>query len=184
MIVIIPGWIIALITFPGTIVHEISHRFFCDIFDIPVYEVRYFIPFAPTSGYVRHDGSTKTWQILMVSMAPLFVNTLLCALLTFPTASYLYLEYCLDIHIPMTPVIAPLYGILQWIGTSIGAQAFPSNQDMKSVLMLAKKNKGKSRLPIKALSQIVIVLNFFSKIWLSFIYAIAISFILPIIIFH
>ena len=39
---IIPGPIIALLTFPGVIVHEFAHKLFCDIFNVPVYYVNYF----------------------------------------------------------------------------------------------------------------------------------------------
>ena len=33
----IPGFLVALVTFPGIICHEIAHKFFCDIAGVPVY---------------------------------------------------------------------------------------------------------------------------------------------------
>lgn len=33
----VPGPVIAAVTFPGVIVHEAAHRFFCDLGGVPVY---------------------------------------------------------------------------------------------------------------------------------------------------
>ena len=39
---IIPGFVISIITFPGVIVHELAHQLFCRWCKVPVYEVKYF----------------------------------------------------------------------------------------------------------------------------------------------
>ena len=39
---IIPGFIISILTFPGVIVHELAHQICCYICGIKVYEVKYF----------------------------------------------------------------------------------------------------------------------------------------------
>lgn len=186
MMVTIPGWMIALLTFPGTIVHEIAHRFFCDIFGIPVYEVRYFIPFSHTSGYVKHARPENIWHNLVVSMAPLLINTILCAIVTFPAASYLYLQFFHGIFIYNVSIeIGFLYLFLFWIGISIGAEAFPSNQDMNIVLELAVEEceSSSTHFIIWLLSKFIVMLNFLSQIWISFIYAGLVSLILPRIVF-
>ena len=55
----IPGWLISLVTFPGVVVHEAAHRFFCDVTDTPVYEVSYFRPRGKPAGYVIHGRPVR-----------------------------------------------------------------------------------------------------------------------------
>lgn len=40
--IIIPGFLISLLTFPGVMVHEFAHQLFCRIMRVPVYDVVYF----------------------------------------------------------------------------------------------------------------------------------------------
>ena len=47
----IPGFLIAIVTFPGVIVHEAAHLFFCRWFKLEVYDVCFFRVGNP-SGYV------------------------------------------------------------------------------------------------------------------------------------
>jgi len=44
-------WLIALVTFPGIILHEWAHKFFCDRTGVPVYKTCYFRLGNP-AGYV------------------------------------------------------------------------------------------------------------------------------------
>lgn len=39
---IIPGFVISVMTFPGVIIHELAHQLFCMICGLEVYEVKYF----------------------------------------------------------------------------------------------------------------------------------------------
>ncbi len=75
----IPGWLLALVTFPGVIVHEIAHRFFCDVTDTPVYEVAYFRPGQNPAGYVIHGPAKNLRAGLLISAGPLLINTVLCS---------------------------------------------------------------------------------------------------------
>ncbi|MGE0009671.1 MAG: hypothetical protein AB7F19_03945 [Candidatus Babeliales bacterium] len=175
MIFFIPGEFIALLTFPGIIMHEISHRFMCDVFNIPVYEVNYFKIFSKTAGHVLHGRIVNVKHNVLVALAPLFFNSIICILFTFPLTSVFWCR----LH-PYS-ALTPLYIFLWWIGISAGAQAFPSNQDVNNVITAAEDN---SHFGLKFLSYVIRILNFLSALWLSFLYAILISLILPTLIFH
>ena len=51
---IIPGWIISILTFPGVIVHEAAHMLFCRMRGVAVLEACFF-RFGNPAGYVVHD---------------------------------------------------------------------------------------------------------------------------------
>lgn len=175
MIIFIPGVLISLVTFPGVIMHEISHRFMCDLFHVPVYEIGYFNIFSKTAGHVQHGHVEKLKHNLMISLAPLFFNSILCMLLTLPFNSMLIIPVWTKSY------FTPLYLILWWIGISMGANAFPSNQDVNNVIMAAEDN---TYFSLRLLSYIIRLLNLLSTFWMSFIYALGISFILPIVLFR
>lgn len=176
--IIIPGELIALVTFPGVIVHEISHKFMCDLFGVPVYHVSYFTIGDRNAGHVIHQKIDSVTQGLLIALAPLFINSILCMLFTLPLFSAIYITGEL-LPISSLTYASFMYMILGWLGISIGGNAFPSNQDVASVLEIAQK----SYVIVFVISGIVRLLNFFSQIWLSFIYAGAISFLLPRMLF-
>ena len=51
---IIPGFLISLVTFPGVIVHELAHVVFCRLTKTPILSVCYFRLGNP-AGYVIHE---------------------------------------------------------------------------------------------------------------------------------
>jgi len=81
----IPGPVIALLTFPGVIVHETGHFFFCRLFRLAVFDVCFF-RFGNPAGYVIHERTDNFKALFFVSMGPFFVNTLLC--MVFCTAAF------------------------------------------------------------------------------------------------
>jgi len=173
----IPGWLISLATFPGVIVHEIAHRFFADLADVPVYKICYFRVGNP-AGYVIHQPAKTLRQSFLISIGPLIVNTILCALITF-TAVF-----------PIIYLDEQSYGgvflLLAWVGYSIGMHAFPSNEDMNNFLATVKNTKERGLLLLAAkvsalLLQLANALRFF---WFDLIYAYAVSMILPWFILH
>ncbi|CDK30425.1 metalloprotease family protein [Candidatus Babela massiliensis] len=131
---IIPGPIIALLTFPGVIVHEFAHKLFCDIFNVPVYYVNYFIPLSDQAGRVIHKNTDNFWTLFFISVAPLIVNSLLCMLFTFPFAS----TYFLGTDTVWYSNSTILNILITWLGYSIGFHAIPSNQDVKNLDKYAK----------------------------------------------
>lgn len=170
----IPGWLISIITFPGVIVHEIAHRFFCDVAKVPVYDICYF-RFGNPAGYVSHGEVNGIKKSFLISIGPLIVNSLLCMLLTMPLVFPMF--------ILGAKTTSPVFGILAWIGFSIGMHAFPSNHDMNNFTHEVKTSKQKGILYLIALpfALIIKIANILSVVWFDLIYAVGISFILPMI---
>ena len=79
----IPGFIIALLTFPGVIVHELAHQFFCRLLKVPVFKVCY-IRVGNPSGYVIHEHPHSPWKSLLIGYGPLLVNSIVGTLIAFP----------------------------------------------------------------------------------------------------
>src|SRR6478752_1138976 len=86
---IIPGFLITLLTFPGVIVHELAHQLFCRLYKVPVFEVVY-IRMGNPAGYVLHEKPASKWHSIMISIGPFFVNTILGALIALPAALPVY----------------------------------------------------------------------------------------------
>ena len=168
-----PGWLIALATFPGVIVHEIAHRFFCDVTDTPVYEVAYFRPGQNPAGYVVHGQPRSVKAGLLISAGPLLINTVLCAVLTF-TVAYELIVLDSGLHDPVLIVLA-------WLGYSIGMHAFPSRQDAASFTaqVHAARGHGVVLLAARAASALITLANALRVIWFDAIYAVAVSLALP-----
>ncbi len=161
--VIIPGFIVSLLTFPGVVVHEWAHKIACNFFGVRVLKIAYFIfnfsLVGGEAGYVIHERPSRYLESLCISAAPLFVNTavtLVCGLLAYTS------------HIHRA---GPLEALFLWLGFSIGVHAFPSNQDMANV----NQHANREHFLIGALSQtlyaVMIVLNFLKRFWLDFVYA-------------
>ena len=170
--IIIPGWLVSLATFPGIIVHEIAHRLFCDLAKVPVYNVCYFRIGNP-AGYVIHGPVKELKSSLLISIGPLIVNTVLCALLTFSATFPISILEAENHNI--------VFKILIWLGFSIGMHAFPSNEDMESFLQAVKNTNQKGILLIfaKIFACLIKVANFLRCAWFDFFYALGISMILP-----
>jgi hypothetical protein len=75
----IPGQLIAVVTFPGVIVHEAAHLLFCRWLKLAVLDVCFFQVGNP-AGYVIHEPGKDFKSAFLVSMGPFFVNTVLCVL--------------------------------------------------------------------------------------------------------
>ncbi len=114
------GEFIALITFPGVIILEISHRFMCDVFKVPVYKIDYFNLFSEKSGPVQHEQIHKLRHNLIIALEPLLFNSILCMLFTLPFISLITIQVHPDTY------FMPLYLLLAWIGKSMHANAFPA----------------------------------------------------------
>jgi len=109
----IPGKLIAILTFPGVIVHEAGHRLFCSLAGVRVYKTCYFRLGNP-AGHVIHGPAQSYGAGFLICVAPFIVNTAI-ALLIFSIA----------VNVSSTAIALPLY----WLGISIGMHAFPSSGD-------------------------------------------------------
>lgn len=169
---IIPGFLIAAVTFPGVIVHEFAHQLFCRLFGVPVYDVVYFQMKNP-SGYVAHEPTEKPLASFMISVGPFIVNTLLGMLIVFPAAVELFR---FEVYQNL------LVLLLGWLGISILMHAFPSTGDAKVVVQAILKNPDVN-LAVKVVTAPVIGLVYLgalgSMMWLDLIYAVFMAMVLP-----
>jgi len=168
--IIIPGWLIALVTFPGVIVHEAAHMLFCKIRGLAVLDVCFFRMGNP-SGYVIHENPQKASQQIWIGVGPFLVNTVLGALVAFPGA------------IPVLKFGAgrPLDFLFIWLGISIAMHAFPSTGDAKSIWRTVSSGQvpwlGKLiAIPIVSLIYLGAIGSMF---WLDVLYGAAVALALP-----
>jgi hypothetical protein len=120
----IPGFLIAIVTFPGIVAHEVGHRFFCDLAGVPVYEVCYFRAGNP-SGYVVHAPAASLGASFLITIGPLIVNTVLCAVISFTPI----ISLNLDVADP-----PGVFFLLLWLGISIGMHALPERPGRREFL--------------------------------------------------
>ncbi|HWR16975.1 MAG TPA: metalloprotease family protein [Terriglobales bacterium] len=173
--VIIPGFLIALATFPGVIIHEAAHLLFCRMTGLAVFDVKFFQLSNP-AGYVIHEQTDDFKKTFLVSMGPFFVNTLLC------------LVFCLAAFLPIWELKIDDYlgYFFYWLGISIGMHAFPSTVDLKHIWKLAPQYAKKGNLLAILSYPIVVVLyplNFLRVVWADLGYGLAVGILGPLAIF-
>lgn len=169
--ILIPGQLVALATFPGIIVHEVAHMWFCKLRALAVLDVCFF-RFGNPAGYVAHEETENFNTAFLVSMGPFIVNSLLCIFI------------CLPAFLPMRVfgVESPLSYFLLWLGISIGMHAFPSTGDGYALYRHARKAASSANilailsLPLVGL---IYLANIGSVFWLDYIYGAAIGLGLP-----
>lgn len=151
--------IIAILTFPGIIVHESAHKLLCDLAHVPVHKVCYFRLGNP-SGYVIHEQPDSYGKALLIDTAPFLFNSLVAVILFF-----------------MAVILPPssLTYILCWLGISIAMHSFPSSGDADTLWNQSKSSWKKNPLallgfPIVGLIKLAALL---SRVWFDLLYAIA-----------
>lgn len=169
---IIPGFLISWLTFPGVMIHEAAHLLFCRLFRVPVYEVRYF-RFGNPAGYVIHKEPHDFRATFFISLGPFFLNSVFCVL------------FCSAAFAPIwvLKVEDPLAYFFAWLGLSMGMNAFPSTTDLNHIWRLAPENaKRGNLLAIFSYPVVVVlyVLNFGRIVWADLGYGIAIGFLGPL----
>lgn len=173
----IPGQVIAALTFPGVIIHESAHLFFCKLFRLRVFNVSFFRFGGNPAGYVIHENSENFTALFFVSMGPFLLNTVLCVV--FCTAAFL--------PVWELKVADPLAYFFYWLGLSIGMHAFPSTTDLahlwKAAPALAKKGNLLALVSLP-LSAVLVVLNYGRVVWADLGYGIAVGVLGPIAIFR
>jgi hypothetical protein len=167
----IPGILVALLTFPGVIVHEAAHMLFCKWRNVVVLDVCFF-RFGNPAGYVAHDEIKDFTTSFLVSVGPFIINSLLCILI------------CLPAYVPVKVfgLNHPLSFVLLWLGVSIGMHAFPSMQDGTCLWNAAKKAAATGNLLAIVSFPLVVLIyaaNLLSFFWLDYFYGLALGFGLP-----
>ncbi len=171
--IIIPGWLIAIATFPGIIVHEAAHMLFCRLRGVAVLDVR-FLQFANPPGYVLHAAPGDFTSHFLISIGPFIVNTVLCLVLCFPAF----------MRVNVFEIEDPLSYALIWLGISIGMHAFPSNQDA-SQLWHAAAQAARNFHPLAILSFPLVIAVYVANVlrffWFDLIYGVAVGLGLPLL---
>lgn len=166
---IIPGFIISLLTFPGVILHEWSHKFFCDRAGIPVYEVKYF-RFGNPAGYVKHGQITRYRDAFLVTIAPFLVNSLFAMIMfLFP------ILYKNDI----------VNYVFMWLGISFGLHAFPSDGDAKNLWGHSKRMWRQNPVALAGFPVVVIIAicNLLRRVGFGALYAFGLFFLTLILVY-
>ena len=182
----IPGVLISIVTFPGVIMHELSHQIFCRLRRVPVYEVKYFQVQNPC-GYVVHEPSDNPFTTFIISIGPFIFNTIIGALMLMP-ASVVMSEFGLfnsirRSNIDPSSLLSYLPMLLvYWLGVSILMHAFPSTGDAKVLVESILKNKDVNiftRVLVAPFVGFIYLGAIGSVVWLDFGYALLIAFLLP-----
>jgi len=167
----IPGFVVAIITFPGVIVHEAAHMLFCKLRGVAVLDVCFFRIVNP-SGYVLHEEIENFGTAFLISVGPFVINSLLCILICSPAF----------VPVRVFGVKNPLSYFLLWLGISIGMHAFPSTGDAKALLYNAKKAIASGNIFAVVAYPIVLLIyaaNIASIFWADYLYGLAIGLGLP-----
>ena len=133
---VLVGYIFCL----GIIAHEASHRLFCSLFGVKVRETKLFFverkrtpegEYAQIGGYVDCEEISSLITCLFLGIAPLIINGLIVALL------YYY-----------WPLLGttPYYGLLIFVGISLGIGARPSKEDLTLWIQAVKRAPKRSIL--------------------------------------
>lgn len=173
--IIIPGFLIDILTFPGIIVHEAAHLLFCKLGGVAVKEVCYFRIGNP-AGYVVHEEIEDFTSAFFVSVGPFIINSLVCIAVCVPAH---YLMRITGGHFKLSL-------FMMWLGLSVGKHAFPSSGDAAHLFYYTKKEaRSGNRLawlgfPLVTLIYIVNLLSFF---WADLAYSIVLGIGLPLLFF-
>jgi len=171
----IPGFVIAILTFPGVIVHETAHMLFCRLRGVKVLEACFFRVGNP-AGYIVHETTEDFTSTFLIAVGPFFVNTLLCLFLCLP-AFIPYQVFGRDQD--------PLVLFQLWLGVSIGMHAFPSTGDARNLWahakVAAREGNALARFsyPLVGFIWLANILSFF---WFDAIYGIAVGIGLPMLV--
>ena len=157
MLLLMRAKFIALLMFPGRILHEISHRFFCDVTTVPVYAIRYFILHhdSKTGGCVTHEHTNSLRKAFLIGCGPLIINSIVCMVLTLPFGTSYVLGT--DFIKPQSPMMNYAHNFVTWFGLCAGIYAMPSNQDIEQIIDLS--NSAGSRLFTYPFISLVYIMN-------------------------
>ena len=173
--IIIPGFLISILTFPGVIVHEAAHMLFCRIRGVRVLDACFFRVGNP-AGYVVHEATPDFTSTFLICVGPFIVNSILCLLLCLPA----FVPYKL-----FDREDDPLVLFQLWLGISIGMHAFPSTGDAR-ILWDHAREKAKERNLLAWMSYplvgFIYLANLLSFFWFDALYGIALGIGLPTLI--
>ena len=167
---VIPGFIISMLTFPGVIMHEFIHQLFCRIAGVAVLEVCYFRLSNP-AGYIIHESPRNAKQCILIGFGPFIVSTLMGVIIAMPS---------------VIPVIKLSAGtafdfFLIWLGVSIAMHSFPSIQDAKKLWEAVSGGTNRLKFISVPTAALIYAGAYGAAVWLDLIYGIGVAIFLPTI---
>ena len=123
--ILIPGELIAILTFPGVILHEFAHKLACSLVGVKVLHTCYFQLKNPC-GYVIHEPSKTIFESFLITIAPIIV--------CYGCASIVIL--C--IH-DLTSGLVWWFGM--WVAFSFAMHALSSNEDIANLWAFLRGNE-------------------------------------------
>jgi hypothetical protein len=153
------GALIALLTFPGVILHEWAHKFSCDRTGVPVLKTCYFRLGNP-AGYVIHGPVDNYGKAFLIATAPFLINTTIAVIVFLISVIFL------------SGVAAY---ILYWLGISIAMHSFPSSQDADNLWGYSKKAWRRNPLVLFGFPVIGLIKlgGLVRVVWFDLLYAVA-----------
>jgi len=163
---------------PGVVIQELSHQFFCIIFNTKVVNYCYY-NFRDSSEYVLHEQPKHLYQNVLISTAPFFINSLIGGIISYTTiVNKLSTLGLVSLN------WQDIFRII--ISVSIGMNAIPSKGDGLSIwTSISDSNinflfKLLAHLIISPLVLIILLINFGSSyLKIDLIYGICVCFIGP-----
>jgi hypothetical protein len=173
----IPGGFFAVITFPGVMMHEISHYIMCKLFKVRVHQLKLFslrtehFSFSSDApvGWVRHEPPKEYYKTFLISIAPILFNTILAILL-----------YVLALQFFNNNSLLLIYYFFIYLGFCCAVNAFPSNGDGEVLWYSAKeelRNHNYLVLFVYPIILIIYIAHYLSMVWLDWIYGGALFFL-------
>jgi Putative zincin peptidase len=172
------GVVVALMTFPGVIVHEFAHKLFCQWTGTKVLEVCY-LRYGDPVGYVIHEVPKNIWKHILIDIGPFFINTFLGFVLG------VFLKLLSDSEYVNTSSVASVFSMfLMWLAGSIAMHAFPSVGDAASIWQAIWQEASPISAKILGATLVgfIVIGAIGSIFWLHAIYAILVIFILPLLV--
>ncbi|MCQ6254746.1 metalloprotease family protein [Methanocaldococcus sp.] len=158
---LIPGKFIAILTFPGVIIHEWAHKIACDYVGLKVYSVKYFSFSENADGWVNHEEPRSFREAFIVSFAPFVINTFV-AIFCFAVA----------VDIPYNIIKYVLY----YIGIACAMNAFPSWHDLDLAMKYKHRLSVVKKIFVYPIFTIFYIANALSVVWFDAIYAFSLFF--------
>lgn len=151
------GRFISILTFPGVIIHELGHEFFCRLLNVNVKKVCYF-RFSNPAGYVVHEASKYFFQAFLIAVGPFIFGTLLtiASFVVGKNEDVFFRKY-----------------VWIWLGISIAANCMPSKGDARSLWLENWSHMKRNFLAIVGLpfTSVVWVISILDSIWLRIFYS-------------
>ncbi len=162
MFVIIPGELISIFSFPGIIVHELSHKLACKKFNVKVLETKYW---SLKGGYVVHEATDDAKAVAAISIVPFIIGSLMAVLLGIACVAMKHSE-----------LLKNYIWAVYFLAVTIGMHSFPSKQDTSNFLDFAKHAKKKSLIvTASALHYVFSILNALRAAWIDLAYGVLLA---------